>query len=222
MKTRKFKTPMTKSIAAVSTLIFSTAALPSLQASTAPKLQSESVDQVTEQTIKDMDPASAPYTDSNHFKNGLAEGKIEAAFLFNEKLNNFTLDSEVTYSQATLTGEVKSEEHKRLAEQLALEITDINRVDNKIVVAQKDDSENEPANGFFKSVQDAGITASIKFKYLVHDQLSAAAIHVDTVDQVVTLSGEVETSNQKSLAENIARDADDVETVNNLIVVPAT
>ncbi len=187
---------------------------PALSADTALKLASESVDEVNRNTIKHSEP--------DHFKDGWAEGKIEAAFLFNEKLNSFKLDSEVVGNTAILTGEVDSQEHKALAHELALDISDIKQVDNRITIAGDRTTQLTPSPNILGSVRDAGITASIKFKYLVSDDLSASDIQIETRQQVVTLTGEVENQAQKALAETIAQDSDAVETVRNRISVQSS
>ncbi|BFM08520.1 BON domain-containing protein [Halioxenophilus aromaticivorans] len=153
-----------------------------------------------------------------YFKNGWQEGKIETAFLFNEHLNNFKLDSEVIDGNAVLTGEVDSSVKKDLANEIALSIEGIESVDNRIEVVNDEQKDGE-RNEFLASVQDATITAVIKMKYLVNDDLSAIDIKVDTKDQIVILSGEVETDVQKQLAEAIATNSDDVVEVQNQIKV---
>lgn len=68
-------------------------------------------------------------------------------------------------------------------------------------------------------VDDTTTTAVVKAKLLGNGNTSGLKIDVDTADDVVTLSGRVESSDEKSLAEQIARNTGDVESVRNHLVV---
>lgn len=151
------------------------------------------------------------------FSNGWKEGKMEAAFLFNEHLNNFTIDSEVDKNTAILRGEVNSDIQKDLAREVALSIEGIDRVDNRLEVVpeSKDKSEPKEQSEFISAIEDATISARLKMKMIVNDNLSGFAIDVDTEDNVVTLKGEVRSEAQKALAEVIAKNDESVESVRN-------
>jgi len=159
---------------------------------------------------------------NDEFANGWKEGKIETAFLFNEHLNNFKLDSEVDGSRVTLTGEVDSGVKKELAGEIADSIEGIDSVDNRIDVVEEDSQGsafNDGDNEFLASVKDASITAVIKMKYLVNENLSAVDIKVSTENQSVTLTGDVASEELKELAGAIAGNSDDVVNVDNQLNV---
>lgn len=70
-----------------------------------------------------------------------------------------------------------------------------------------------------QAIKDAAITTSIKAKYLADDTLKGMDISVETEQGVVMLSGSVQSEAAKSLAEQIARDADGVASVNNQLTL---
>jgi hyperosmotically inducible protein len=70
-----------------------------------------------------------------------------------------------------------------------------------------------------EQIDDAAITAEVKSKLAADPEVSAHNIDVDTNEGVVTLSGRVDDSSEKSEAEQLARSADGVRRViNNLRV----
>jgi hyperosmotically inducible protein len=60
---------------------------------------------------------------------------------------------------------------------------------------------------------DTGITTSVKSKLVADDLVKAREINVDTKDQVVTLTGEVQSSAEETRALQIARNTDGVRDV---------
>jgi osmotically-inducible protein OsmY len=64
-------------------------------------------------------------------------------------------------------------------------------------------------------VKDATITATVKSKLLANGEISGMKISVDTKDNRVTLSGEVESDEARQLAEQIAENTKNVAGVEN-------
>ena len=77
-------------------------------------------------------------------------------------------------------------------------------------------STNQPPND---QLDDSAITASIKAKYATDDDVKAHNIDVDTVNGVVTLSGVVDTAEEKAKAARIAAETDGVRRVNNTLQI---
>jgi osmotically-inducible protein OsmY len=73
-----------------------------------------------------------------------------------------------------------------------------------------------------QQVDDATITASVKTKFAADTDVAAHNIDVDTVEGVVTLTGKVDTWDEKREAEAIARDTDGVRRVVNNLTVEKT
>lgn len=155
-------------------------------------------------------------------KDAWREGKLESAFLFNRHLNNFTIDVEVEGSTATLAGKVDSAVDKELAEQVALSIDGIERVDNDLEIGHsRDDHRDEKSEDreFSDKVEDATLTAEVKLKLLANSETEGMSINVDTLNRAVTLSGEVDSAAEKALAEQIASNVNGVKRVNNELSV---
>lgn len=68
-------------------------------------------------------------------------------------------------------------------------------------------------------IDDATITTQVKAKFAEDPTVSAGAISVETLKGVVQLSGFAKSSNEKALAEQLARKVDGVVSVKNGIVV---
>src|SRR3954464_15949773 len=70
-------------------------------------------------------------------------------------------------------------------------------------------------------VDDATITAKVKAAFVKDPVVKATAVKVETFKGVVQLSGFVDTADQKSQAEQVARGVQNVAKVQNDIVVKA-
>lgn len=68
-------------------------------------------------------------------------------------------------------------------------------------------------------VDDAGITALIKARFVESKLVSAGAIKVETLNGTVLLSGFSQSLMEKSAAENIARGVKNVKSVKNQITI---
>lgn len=170
--------------------------------------------QDSEQTWKDSKSA---------FKDGWIESKLQTAIVLNDYLNPFEIDIRVDKDMATLKGEVSSDIEKELAENIALGVEGIDSVKNEITVnktASKTTASKTPKGRTFSQyVEDVSTTAAIKTELLASKNVEGLDINVDTLNDNVTLSGNVKTKEQKALAQAIAAKHDDVKNVvNNLQV----
>jgi osmotically-inducible protein OsmY len=68
-------------------------------------------------------------------------------------------------------------------------------------------------------LEEAAVTARVKAKLAADPEVSAYAIDVDTVGQVVTLSGRVESEAESAEAEKLARNTEGVSQVVNRLTV---
>lgn len=155
------------------------------------------------------------------------EAQIWTTYGFNPHLRALDISVDVSGTNAVLTGTVSEGVEKELAEQIALGIEGIDKVDNRLLV----DGDYQPkarvvaANGerdFATTVEDATITASVKSKLLWSANTSGLAINVDTLNGKVTLNGNAQSAASKDLAGRIARNTDGVRAVNNRLSVDAS
>lgn len=158
-------------------------------------------------------------------KDAWLDGKLETALLFNEHLNSFDIDTDVKHGTAWLTGAVESDIDRDLAGEIARSIDGIVKVENKLVVdATKAASANSSdtyrqKQGFKQGVMNATLTARIKSKLMLNGNTSGLAIDVDSKDGNVTLSGTVDSEQEKDLAERIAANVAGAQTVTNRLTV---
>ncbi len=68
-------------------------------------------------------------------------------------------------------------------------------------------------------IDDSTITSKVKAKLLADSITKGLAVSVKTVDGEVTLTGAVDTDEQKKTAETIAREVDGVKKVNNQLKI---
>jgi osmotically-inducible protein OsmY len=68
-------------------------------------------------------------------------------------------------------------------------------------------------------VDDAGITAGVKSRFVENKNVDAASIHVETLNGTVMLSGFSKNATEKATAEKLAREVNGVKAVRNEIAV---
>ena len=68
-------------------------------------------------------------------------------------------------------------------------------------------------------IDDAGITTTIKTRFIENKQVDAASIKVETLNGTVMLSGFAKNAAEKNTAETIARGVSGVKSVKNEIAV---
>jgi osmotically-inducible protein OsmY len=158
-------------------------------------------------------------------KDAWLHGRLESALLFNEELNSFDIDTDVRNGVASLKGAVESDIDRNLAGEIAESIEGISGVSNELVVdkakanmASRSEMARE-REGFKQSVLNATLTARIKSQLLMNGNTTGTDINVDSKDGIVTLSGSVETDEEKELAIRIASNTSGAQSVNDRLTV---
>lgn len=101
---------------------------------------------------------------------------------------------------------------------IALGVTAIGCSDREPVPEPRAQSENVPA-----AITDTALTATVKTRLMMSEEgVDSADISVTTTNGVVTLEGEVSSSNAKAAAEAAARSVEGVRSVDNNLVTPTT
>ncbi|QGX40709.1 BON domain-containing protein [Permianibacter aggregans] len=152
------------------------------------------------------------------------EGQIVATYALNRHLNPFEFDVEVDGNTVMLSGEVEESIDKDLAEQVALGVEGVKSVKNNIKVNEDYKPKTKKASkerDFGDAISDATTTASVKSMLLWNGNTDGMDINVDTMNGVVTLSGTVNNSAEKELAERLAENTDGVRDVENKLKVKA-
>lgn len=160
------------------------------------------------------------------FKDGWIESKLETALALNKYLNALDIDINVDKNVATLGGAVHSDIEKELAENIALGIEGIDSVKNNLKITAKPTATTNTQTGttttrrsFSQYVNDVSTTAAIKTELLASKNVAGLQINVDTYNNVVTLTGNVDTGAQKDLAQAIASRQNEVKNVINKLDV---
>lgn len=170
--------------------------------------------------------ASAANDFAGASKDAWLTGKVETVFMLNSHLNAFEIDTDVESGVVKLSGTVESDIDKDLAASLAKGVSGVVEVNNELMVDAEleRNSEAEDVDGdrrFGTWVDDATTTAAVKSRLIGNEHIKGLKIDVDTRGDVVTLTGRVETDQQKMLAEELASNTGDVKGVrNNLVVDP--
>lgn len=171
------------------------------------------------------------------------DGKLETVYALNEYLNPFDIDTDVNNGVVRLTGSVESEVHRDLATDLARGVEGVRDVDNQLKVEPESertpaatttqtntatgtgtamheaDHHADPERNFGQWVSDTTTTAKVKSKLLADDEVAGLDIDVDTMRDVVTLRGDVDSEAQRNLAVQIAAETDGVAEVRNELKV---
>ena len=123
------------------------------------------------------------------------------------------VSAEVKDRVVTLSGTVADEAERKEAVSAAREIAGVHTVQDQIQVT---DAGSQSMGDY---IDDAVITTEAKAKILVEKDLSALEIKVDTVDGVVTLTGDVKSKELSERAEQIARQVKGVKQVDNKLLI---
>jgi osmotically-inducible protein OsmY len=143
--------------------------------------------------------------------------KVQAKYFMDPDVRGRNIDVTTRDGVVTLTGAVGSEAERRQAVTLAENTDGVMRVTDRLTVdsaMDREDASEEPAIAEIER-PDPWITTKIQAKYFLDADVKGHEIDVDTSDGVVTLSGTVESPEQKLEAEQIARETEGVSRVIN-------
>lgn len=150
------------------------------------------------------------------------EAVIWTTYATNQNLRSSAIDVEVKSGTAILNGTVESDVEKHLAEELAMSVAGVTRVDNQLKVdanyrpvARRDGTERD----FGTVVSDATITAQVKSKLLWNTNTEGLEIDVDTKNGRVSLTGTADTPAARDLAGRLAANTNGVVAVDNRLTM---
>ncbi len=154
-------------------------------------------------------------------KDAWIDGRLEAVYSLNRHLSAFAIGTEVDKGIVLLTGSVGSDIDRDLAGEIAKNVDGVVEVNNKLHIVAG--AHAPPPAGTDRSfvvwIDDATTTASVKSRLLGNPNTAGMQIDVDTRGDVVTLSGEVVSAEEKALAEELTRSTGDVKDVRNQLVI---
>jgi osmotically-inducible protein OsmY len=140
--------------------------------------------------------------------------KIHSALMFHRNVDADAVGVTAENGKVSLHGEATSLAQKELTGEYAKDVDGARVVNNEMTVATDPPKAAEPFGG---QIDDASITAQIKWTLLAHHSTSAIKTHVQTKDGVVTVSGPASNDAEKSLVTKLVNDINGVtRVVNNM------
>jgi len=150
------------------------------------------------------------------------EGSIWTAFALNRHLNPFTIDVDVENGSAKLTGKVETDVDRDLAEQIALGIEGVKKVDNQLTLDPAFEAKASSEPNLSQRFEDATLVATVKSKLLWNSNTEGLDINVNAANGTVSMTGNAQSAEAKELAGRLAANTDGVREVNNLLSVSGT
>ena len=146
--------------------------------------------------------------------------KVNSALMFHRNVNADATRVTAEDGTVSLRGKASSLAQKELTGEYAKDVDGVRSVNNEMTVA-KDQLKTVETYG--EKIDDASITAQIKWSLLAHHSTSAIKTKVNTTEGVVTVSGTARNDAERSLVTKLITDIKGVtRVVNNMdITVPA-
>jgi hyperosmotically inducible periplasmic protein len=146
--------------------------------------------------------------------------KVKTALALSKHLSAFDINVNTKQGQVTLAGEVPSEEIKTMAGVIAQDTSGVKQLNNNLGI-DPSVRPNPEASRLGERVADLEIKAIVQDAMAKSPELRDKHIEAGVKERSVTLSGTVETSAQKNLAQQIAGGIMDVHgVINNITVIP--
>ena len=142
--------------------------------------------------------------------------KVETTLTLHKSVRDSQIEVAVKDGIVTLKGIAVNQAKKDLATAYTEDVEGVKNVKNEMTVSSTYKSTYSTAVEY---VDDASITAQVKYALLTHRSTSALNTKVETKDGVVTLSGKAKNSAEKTLATLLANDINGVQGVNNLMTI---
>jgi hyperosmotically inducible periplasmic protein len=163
---------------------------------------------------------SVAATPSQEVINARLETQIWTTYALSPYLRAQDINVAVDLGKATLTGTVEEDVNKELAKEIALGVTGIKEVDNKIVVNA--DYKPTKKSTYGDAIDDSSITAAVKSKLIWSKYTDSRNISVSTKSGKVTLTGTANSADEKKLAERLTKSTRGVTSVINNLSITKT
>ncbi len=137
------------------------------------------------------------------------ESSAKESFVFRTFLKNDEVEIKSKEGVVVLTGTVSEESHKSLAENTVDVLPGVKSVENRLKIE----------GSISEKGSDAWLTTKVKTALLFHRNVSGIQTKVSSKDGVVTLEGEADTTLEKDLTSEYAKDIEGVKSVENKMSV---
>ena len=144
---------------------------------------------------------------------------VVATLLFHRSVSPTTTQIDVKDGIVTLRGAASSQAQKELTTEYAMDVEGVKDVKNEMTVAEAPEKTGDSKQTISETIDDASITTQVKMTLLYHRSTSALKTKVETLDGVVTLTGEAKNKAEANLATKLASDVNGVKEVKNQMSV---
>ena len=141
---------------------------------------------------------------------------VKTLLFFSRNVSSRNTDVSVKDGVVTLRGEADNSAQKSLTTEYAKDIAGVKDVKNEMTIAK---SPSQPKETVGEKIDDASITAQVKFSLLFHHATRVLKTQVKTQDGVVTLSGMAKNSAEKTLVTKLVNEINGVTEVNNEMTI---
>jgi osmotically-inducible protein OsmY len=141
--------------------------------------------------------------------------KIHGLLLVKANVSATSTTVVVKDGAVTLTGNVQSLAQKELTEAYVKDVDNVKSVDNRLVVEAPGSGDTSVG----EAMDDASITAQVKYALLSHGSTSAVDTRVVTDNAIVRITGVADSDAEKDLVSKLAQDTRGVKSVVNDMTV---
>ncbi len=147
--------------------------------------------------------------------------KVKTALLLSKHVSAFDIKATTSQGEVTLTGEVPTEESRRLAGAIAQDTSGVAQVRNKLTVNPGAERNSDMAN-LGERVADLEIKTIVIDQLGQNPELKDKRLTVQVTKRIVTLDGTVDSPAQKRAAEQIAIQVPGVQGLAGQLIVTNT
>lgn len=144
---------------------------------------------------------------------------VKSKLMWSKHTDGLATDVDTQWGKVTLTGSADTAAARDLATRLALNTRGVHAVDNRLVVQGAKSTMGTSAKGAAAEakgdVSDSWITAKVKSTLLYSSNVDGSDITVSTKSGIVTLSGNVDSGAERSLAIEFAKNVRGVRSVHS-------
>lgn len=142
--------------------------------------------------------------------------KVRTTLLVRANVSFAETTVEVKDGVVTLAGTAESVAQKELTESYARDVEGVKSIVNRMIVREMPADKKRTMG---EVVDDASITARVKYELLTHRSTSALATNITTKDGVVTIVGEAKNEAEKTLVTRLAKAVKGVQSVVNEMTI---
>jgi osmotically-inducible protein OsmY len=147
-------------------------------------------------------------------------GQVKAALELDRDLQPFSFDVDADQNGGVvLKGAVPSDELRRRAGQIAAAVPDVVRVDNQVALGGAAAPSSAGDRTVGENFDDKALDAKVHLAFSLNRELKGTDLSVSSFKRAVTLSGQVDTQAQRTLAVEIAQRVSGVASVTDQIGV---